>query len=168
LEEADSVVSYLAEFPDTALTQSPPGHDVPIKAKRRGLTQLGGIFGRRKQPTQPAQPADALSPYRSRAAELALEGLAKATHNKAACAQFLALLAVKLAELVTDLKSVGADAAEVQPLEKLLTDLQHFLGGPRANEELARLWNEAEAVLQAFSLAMPATPATKRRESFWK
>jgi hypothetical protein len=109
-----------------------------------------------------------LAPYRRRADTL-LELLRnKKTANEVERLTALTEVAMKLAELVADLKSVGASPAEFQSLEKLLVDLQHFLGGPRANEELARLWNEAEAVLQAFSRAMPATPATKRRESFWK
>jgi len=109
-----------------------------------------------------------LAPYRRRTAELLELLRSKTTANDAERLTALAHLALKLAELVTDLKSVGADAAELQPLEKLLTDLQQFLGKPHASGELVRLWSEAETVLHAFVGDRRKPAAAKRRESFWK
>jgi hypothetical protein len=109
-----------------------------------------------------------LTPYRLRAAELLELLRSKTTADDAERLTTLAHVAVKLAELVTDLKSVGADALEVQPLERLLTDLQHSLGKPpHPSSELVRLWTEAETVLHAFS-GEPQPSSTRRRESFWK
>ncbi|HMF12447.1 MAG TPA: hypothetical protein VKE94_09080 [Gemmataceae bacterium] len=109
-----------------------------------------------------------MAPYRRRTAELLEQLRIKTTPNDAERLKALAHLALKLTELVTDLKSIGADSSELQPLEKLLTELQHFLGGPHAGGDLSRLWSEAETVLHAFRGTTPATTSTARREGFWK
>jgi Ca-activated chloride channel family protein len=145
-------------------TRARKSRAAPSTAKAQGKLNRRPRIGK----SAPTQNVPDLAPYRRRAAEL-LELLGnKTTANEAERLTALTDVAMKLAELVADLKSVGADTAEIQPLEKLLTDLQHFLGGPSASGDLAPLWKEAEAVLQAFSGAMSATPATRRRESFWK
>jgi hypothetical protein len=138
----------------------------PVKAKAQGM--INRLFGLRKRKGAPTQPTSDLTPYRRRAAELLELLRIKTTADDAERLTALAQVVVKLAELVTDLKSVGTDASEVQPLERLLTDLQHSLGKPQPSGELVRLWTEAETVLHAFSGDPLAPSATRRRESFWK
>jgi hypothetical protein len=58
----------------------------------------------------------------------------------------LGVLAVKLQALLEDLKSIGADAAVVGPLEKLLRDIQPKAGRAKPKKLIAKV----EAVLGAF------------------
>ena len=164
--ELESVDSYLTDFGIAKPGEAQPGYDANVKASppvvfRRLL--------RRKQPKAvPSQAFADLTAYRSRAAELLELLRSRTTGSDAERMTVLTQVAVKLAELVADLKSVGTGASEVQPLEKLLTDLRDSLGKQQASGELAGLWTEAEAVLHAFTGDRLTPPATKRRESFWK
>jgi Ca-activated chloride channel homolog len=125
--------------------------------------------GRRDRHGPPvAVPLDA---YRRRAGELR-SLLAGADPD--ARAGLLAALRARLAELVEDLRSVGAPAAELRPLDELLDDVERSAGAapPVAAVELARLWERAQAVLGAFAAAAP-TPAAEgggsdRTSDFWK
>nr|HYT26692.1 hypothetical protein [Actinomycetota bacterium] len=69
-------------------------------------------------------------------------------------------LRASLAELVADLESVGAPAAELRPLRELLAALEGPASGgveapgagpSPAGEELDRLWDRALAVLDGFA-----------------
>jgi Ca-activated chloride channel family protein len=145
----------------------------PIRAAR---PRVGGYKSKKVESVDclmqlksvPAHATTDLAPYRRRTAELLEQLRSKTTANDAERLTALAYLAMKLTELVTDLKSIGADPSEVQPLKTLLTDLQQSLGKPQASVELVRLWTEAEAVLRAFVGEQLKPAAAKRRENFWK
>jgi Ca-activated chloride channel family protein len=133
---------------------------------------LGRVFRRKASPPMKArgqQRTVDLTAYRRRAAEL-LEHLrnqaAADTTERVAAFGFLA---GKLTELLADLQSIGAELSDMQPLEKLLAEVRGFLSEKRRTEAaLAKLWAQAEAVLQAFSGLPPASAGPDRRESFWK
>jgi Ca-activated chloride channel family protein len=109
-----------------------------------------------------------LTVYRGRALEL-FEGLQGVGSDQPSRLAGLGILAPKLAVLIADLKSIGAAAAERAPLEKLLRDLQKFLGQKRqAPATLTKLWTRVEAVLRAFADERTTGQAADRRESFWK
>ena len=74
-----------------------------------------------------------------------------------------------MVSMIEDLKSVGAPAAELDPLVQLQAELQKLLAGASpADAEVGRVWSRAEAVLRAFAGAAPAAPGAGRRDSFWK
>jgi Ca-activated chloride channel family protein len=138
------------------------------RAKSSGLFR--GLFGggsRQQQPpaVPPPPPLAALdlSAYRRRAQEL-LEDLRKQAGADAATRlAALGTLAGKLEALIEDLRSVRAEAADLQPLEELLRNLRAFLGGPQPGKaEFVAVRDAAEKVLVAF-----AGPVG-RREGFWK
>jgi Ca-activated chloride channel family protein len=93
-----------------------------------------------------------LSAYRRRALDM-LEALNKAVVSPATDkARLLGVLAVQLAALVEDLKSIGAPVGVLQPLERLHADLRQLLTSDRPQEaEVNRLWSESEKALRAFS-----------------
>jgi Ca-activated chloride channel family protein len=100
-----------------------------------------------------------LSAYRKRALDL-LESLqddaASPTPDRL---RVLGILAVKLAALIEDLKSIGTAADVLQPLEKLHADLQQLERSEQPTEaEVARLWSECEATWRAF-IGLPAKAA---------
>jgi hypothetical protein len=118
------------------------------------------IFRRARRKSAAPLPPD-LSPYRRRAGEL-VERLKNAVAlDEPAQARELDAVAVKLAELVTDLKAAGAPEADVRPLEELLRKLLAL--GPGRPRSVAQLLSECARVLEAF-----ATPDAARREGFWK
>jgi len=118
-------------------------------------------------PPVPPEPLD-LCAFRARAKQLlaslgTVEALPPAARFRA-----LAVLALKLAELIEDLASVEADEAERESLAKLVADVRRLVKAGTADEaELARLWREVHEVLEAFGAGKPQETGRKRR-SFWK
>jgi Ca-activated chloride channel family protein len=112
-----------------------------------------------------------LDAYRRRAGELRT---LLADADPEARGGLLAALRARLAELVEDLRSVGAPAAELRPLDELLDDVERSAATepPVAAGELARLWERALAILGAFAAAGPAPAAQgagpDRTSDFWK
>jgi Ca-activated chloride channel family protein len=151
----ESVDSCLMEFDDAAAAPAcatpPPAPPSPAKKLQSFLGRvreaLGGGVGA-------PVPLD-LSAYRRRAQEM-LDRLQQGTADRATA---LGVLSVQLAELVDDLRSVGAPDADIRPLVDLLDALR------AAPADVTQRWSQAESVLTAFAQAAPA-PA--RREGFWK
>jgi Ca-activated chloride channel family protein len=119
-----------------------------------------------------ASAASDLAAYRRRAAEL-LEQLQQSSGGDAiAKLTALGILAERLASLVEDLQSVGAPAAEINPLRHLLQMLRDGLAESQPSEaEVTRRWSDAARLLGAFAESLPAgaTAADSRRqERFWK
>jgi Ca-activated chloride channel homolog len=109
-----------------------------------------------------AVPLDA---YRRRAG--ALRSRLAAATDPDGRAGLLGELRAGLAELVEDLRSVGASDADLRPLVELLDEVERAAAGG-----LARLWERALATLAAFAGAgpPPAAPAPGhgRAGDFWK
>jgi Ca-activated chloride channel family protein len=79
----------------------------------------------------------------------------------------IGVLAVQLAALLEDLKSVAAPEDVVKPLQKLHDELQKLLTQAQPMEsEIARAWAECEATLTVFCGSEAA--AQGRGEAFWK
>jgi Ca-activated chloride channel family protein len=92
-----------------------------------------------------------LTAYRRRAQDM-LEALNKGKGTRDGDGvRGLGILAEKLAALIDDLKSIGAAAAVLRPLEKLCGELQQLLNSEPKDTEVARLWAESEKVLRAFA-----------------
>ncbi len=137
----------------------------------RPAAARGSMLPRRRQAPSAPLAGTELAPYRERARVLR-DGLGAAV-EVAERARRLARLAEELAVLVADLRSVGADAHELAPLEELLGDLEGQVAleppvaglegqpapGPAvAGPAVAGLWERALAVLAAFAEAgVPAT-----------
>jgi Ca-activated chloride channel family protein len=172
-----------AALPPQAL---PPAGQVPAASsgsgpasgsrKRAGIRgKLGGLFGRRHEPSKSPPPLPPeridLTAYRRRAMDL-LKRLHSAQGSSAANRlTALGVLAVQLAALVEDLQTIGVPVAEVRPLEDLLNELRGLLAGKGAGESsIAQLWTRVEEVLQEFCQGhgTGAAPAGKRRKGFWK
>ncbi|HEV3260852.1 MAG TPA: VWA domain-containing protein, partial [Gemmataceae bacterium] len=135
-----------------------------VRLIRKLLPSRGG---KTPAPVPTPEPAD-LTAYRKRAFEL-LEQI-KASRGAATAERLvrLQLLAVKLAELIQDLKSVRTPAAEIRPLEKLVDELRQLLTRRQPDEAaLAQFWAQAEQVLEAFATKSGTVPA-HRRQDFWK
>jgi Ca-activated chloride channel family protein len=146
-------------------------------AKKRGgvRSMLGGILSRGQEggppvPPPPPEPVD-LTAYRRRALELLMRlhgGKGASTADRLA---ELGILAVQLAALVEDLKTIGAPDVEIRPLEELFTNLRGLLARTGAGEaDVDPLWTQAMEVLQRFCLGSqtPGTPTADRRKGFWK
>jgi Ca-activated chloride channel family protein len=147
------------------------------RASKRGAVRsmLGGLFSRRQEanaplPPPPPDPID-LTAYRRRALDLLTRLHSAQGASAADRLTELGILAVQLAALVEDLKTIGTAAVVIQPLEELLTNLRGLLArsGP-AEADIDTLWAQAEAVLQGFCLGSKTrpTPAADRRKGFWK
>jgi hypothetical protein len=79
------------------------------------------------------------------------------------------MLSVQLSELIDDLKSVGAPAPDIRPLEDLLNELHDLASKKRPDEKLvAQLWTRAEEVLRQFATGAGLVTTVARREGFWK
>jgi Ca-activated chloride channel family protein len=127
----------------------------PLLAKAVRAPQRGGRVHQVEVP---------LDAYRRRAGELRSR-LAGAD----GLAGLLAELRARLAELVEDLRSVGAAAAELRPLEELLDEVERAAAGPPpAAGTLARLRGHALATLGAFAGQAAPAPAPGRAADFWK
>jgi Ca-activated chloride channel family protein len=100
----------------------------------------------------PAEPVhENLSAYRRRAAEM-VEALNRGGDRP----HTLGVLSVQLAALVEDLESVGAEAAVLEPLQKLLAELRQLVQQKQpAEADMDRLWGQAQAFLRQFA-AEPA------------
>jgi Ca-activated chloride channel family protein len=164
--ETESIDSYLMDFdaetagaapPAPPCASAPPPAGMSRKAKRTMLS--GGIFGKMRSAATPG-PVD-LTAYHRRAAEKLAQ-----MHDREKAAEFdrtaeLGVLRVWLADLLDDLRSVGAAAADTAALLALKEKLAGDLGGA------AGLWQEALDVLQAFA-AGSAGKKSRKRQGFWK
>jgi hypothetical protein len=134
----------------------PPGGSDEGKDKGRGLfgKLVDAVFGRKEEAQadrSKTDGADGLTAYRRRAAELAemaREALKLPAADRLA---ELGALAVRLRDLLEDLRSVGADQAEVKPLQLLETELRALLNvsGP-AEAEVERMLKKCGEVLGKF------------------
>jgi Ca-activated chloride channel family protein len=107
-------------------------------------------------------PAIELGAYRQRARELLEHLAAHQSDENAGRVLQLGMVAKKLDELVEDLRSIGAAADELTPLESLLAALRTFLEAANPGAaEVDGLWAQTKAGLEAF-----AGPAA--RTAFWK
>ncbi len=114
------------------------------------LRKAKGIVAHR-----PSQSPD-LDAYRRRAAELLERLQADAVIDRAS---ELRLLAVRLAALVEDLTSIGADVAAMKPLVELLEALRELDRTKTPSQaDIDMLWSRCHTVLQTFG---------GRRERFW-
>jgi Ca-activated chloride channel family protein len=125
--------------------------------------------GARRRPkrtgTQASEPLD-LAPYRKRAAEL-LHELNKSVATEPSAVKGLGVLAVKLATLIEDLRSIGAADSDIRPLQELHDELKKFVAETDPSQQQAvQLVRKSEQVLEAFVLG--AAIGVKRRRSFWK
>lgn len=157
----------MVESVDSMLALPPTPAALAGKARTRHAGLLHQLLSP-QEPRQPEPPEDVvdLSVYRHRAAEL-LDQLRGDPHPD--LTGRLAMLAVRLAQLVLDLKSVGAAASDVGPLEQLLDKLQRYVGSKRQDTaERAALWAESETVLHAFASGAAAPAGPDRRKDFWK
>jgi Ca-activated chloride channel homolog len=169
--EARTDLHYLAEEMEENL--GTPSYGAPVTnfglakapTPKGSTAKPAGFIGRLrkvlrgKTPAPPAPPPADLSAYRRRAQEL-LRRLEAAPDSDRLTV--LGVLAVQLAALIEDLKSVGAPKPEMRPLEKLLNQLRAVSGESAA----AQLWAHAQEVLKAF--AEGGAVAVARREGFWK
>lgn len=147
--EGEAMDSKLMEFDSLPRMAAPPA------AQRK----LGRVRAARSESAKAAAPAPLdLSAYRTRAAELT-QRLESATDKR----RELAVLRLRLEELLDDLTSVGAGDADRQPLAELLAALQAF--PPSATDaEVAALAKQCADALTAFATG---TPAKKRRLRWW-
>jgi len=168
-----------AEIPPASPSAPPAGTVPPEGIFRRVLRALTpGTRDHKGPPKQtlpeavpPVLATPDLSAYRRRAAEL-LERLCR-SRGADAGNRFaeLGFLMVQLQALLEDLRSIGAPATEVEPLDKLLAELSlRSTRTPPSEETLDRLWRQAEQTLQSFSQGVGEQPtsASPRREQFWK
>ena len=158
--EEDSETAYRADFQapeEQSVADAPPSvgglrKDGEVRARRamRGYAapKSPGVIGRTLErlfgghatkSTMPAEPTADLAAYRQRA-----KGLLAALQADADANHALGVLRVNLQALVDDLRSIGAPAVVVEPLEKLLRQLQS------AGAD-AQLRADAERVLGAFA-----------------
>jgi Ca-activated chloride channel homolog len=156
--ETESVDSMLADFSDPGTTTT----DYDAAAHSSEITKLSKMLPSRKgKPMQPAAPGLDLAAYRRRALEMR-ERLEQATDRL----RELAVLAVRVEELIDDLKSIGAADSDWQPLADLLTELRAFLAKVNPSpDEVRAMGTKCDEVLEAFGGAKK-NPA--RRKAFWK
>jgi Ca-activated chloride channel family protein len=137
----------------------------------RGIRPL--LAKRTQMPPTPRSPEPVVVPldaYRRRARELYGRFAGTGEGERAGR---LAELRQQLAELLDDLRSVGAPEQELRPLDELLRDLSRLGADEAAGAEaLARLWERALAALDAFAGATGAAtvpgPGRDRPAEFWK
>jgi Ca-activated chloride channel family protein len=113
---------------------------------------------------QESLPPIDLGAYRQRARDIVDRLTAHQADSSADRLTLLGIVAEKLDELLEDLRSIGADAAELTPLEGLLAMLRGVFATvyPSA-ADVDRIWKETVAGLEAF-----AGPAAASRTDFWK
>jgi Ca-activated chloride channel homolog len=148
-----------------------PGPKAPRADAKRSVARsfLGGVVNKLSSimhscadtTEQEELPPIDLDAYRRRARTL-VERLT-ADSNADRLTQ-LGTVAEKLDELLEDMRSIGAKAAELAPLETLLASLRTLLASAQPSAmEVDRLWAQTLAGLAAF-----AGPATAPRSEFWK
>ena len=120
------------------------------------------------------QVSNDLTAYRRRAAEL-LERLRQSTAaDTTGKRTALGILAERLSALIEDLQSVGAPAAEIDPLLDLLRRLREMLADIQPyDSEITGLWSDATRLLQVFAGSLSSgtcagTVDSGRCERFWK
>jgi Ca-activated chloride channel family protein len=141
-------------------------HECRAAGARRSRSLLGKLYGAifdRGPAEDQARESVGLTAYRRRALEM-LEALSQDGGAPGPVRlRALGVLAMKLAALIADLKSVGAPAKVLQPLEKLHANLQQLVGTEQpAEAEVARLWSESEETLRLFS-GVAASVAAPRK-----
>jgi hypothetical protein len=161
--------SALPESPDElAGAMSAMNAILPKRSARRRLSP-------QPRPSKTGEPLD-LSAYRRRAADLLRDLEAQAGTGPDERRASLGHLYRKLRELVHDLRSIAAPAAEVGPLEEVLKELEALLAilSP-GEEELSRIGTQAAEKLRLFAggpaAAVPGGKKGRRsssREGFWK
>jgi Ca-activated chloride channel family protein len=133
---------------------------------RRAFNALFGRKGCKGEPAAPATEALDLTAYRRRAQQM-LDDMHAAVKALGGREQALVALLGQLTALIEDLKSVGASAEALGPLEELQKELQVLQAEIyRSEDVLELLLVRAEEVLKAF--AGEAVPATDRGQTFWK
>jgi hypothetical protein len=154
--------SFLGEFDGEELKRL---MQVPHSSPSRGTHSLRRHFSRPERLTDDAaavSPAAAdLTAYRRRAAEKLAQ-----MHERERAADFdriaeLGILRVWLADLLDDLKSVGAAEADTKAMLALMEKLAGDLN------DAIKLWQEALDVLQAFAEGV-APKKGRKRQGFWK
>jgi hypothetical protein len=144
----------------------------PPAASRSFLGGMGGWLSRSRAsvaprleaspPAKPPAPVD-LSAYRRRAKEL-LDRMAAAGPGQDERLRELAVLAVRLRELLEDLRSAVGDHAEAKPLAGLAEALEkHTAAAAPGHDVLDGLWTQAGVVLAAFAGVKPGGGAVRRR-----
>src|SRR5262249_24439528 len=126
--ETETVDSMLAEFTDTGTTKT----DFDPAVYRSEVFKITKASPRRKRQSLTKLTSGVeFSAYRQRAEDLR-QRLEQATDRQ----RELGVLAVRLEELIDDLKSIGAPEPELQPLADLLAELRVFLvkGNPSEDE----------------------------------
>jgi Ca-activated chloride channel family protein len=158
----------LLPAPIISRQQQSPG--TPPKARSRPLLRKrklsSAIFGSTDSEQHAARQPAALdfTAYRRRAADL----LNELKNGRSDRVRELGILAVKLAALTEDLKSIGAASEEIEPLVQLVAALQKLVRSKRPKDTAVNaLWTQAEAVLSGFA-QMPATTGASRKDDFWK
>jgi Ca-activated chloride channel family protein len=141
-------------------------------AKAKSAGALFGLFPQAQSAPVPTPTAAASAPvadltaYRQRASSLIGILRQEASRSVAVRAATLGIVVMRLRELLEDLRSVGAEAKELEPLEQLVQSLTPVVAATDPQEpELQAGWTRAEQVLQAF-VAGPQKPA--ERKGFWK
>jgi Ca-activated chloride channel family protein len=126
----------------------------------RQRSQAGGSVKKKTSPaySQEDNSAPDLTAYRARASAWMKDLGHHASDDTAARGHFLRDLARKLAELVADLESVGAEPKLVAPLAKLKAELVQLTPDSSA-AQIDPLWQSAHEALAAFAGV---------RKSFWK
>ncbi len=126
-----------------------------------GGLAAAAAFAPEPEPFAPPPPGDVLDAYRRRAADL-LDRLGEQPDARA-----LARLALGLEALLVDLRSVGAPAAALDPLERLLEALAPARRGePLDAPALGALHAHARAALEELARARPSAPR-ERHDAFW-
>jgi hypothetical protein len=132
------------------------------------LGMFGGNATQGEGTSGSAASSDYLTAYRKRAQDLLDQLRQFAGATSAERLRALGILAVKLGELLEDLRSILPAGAVPPELTKLHADLQVLLGPAQpVAADIENAWSQAEDVLKAFS--HPGAPAAASREtSFWK
>jgi len=113
---------------------------------------------------QESLPPVDLAAYRQRARELLDRLTAQQSDDNADRLTQLGIVAEKLDELLEDLRSIGADAAELTSLDTLRAALRMVLASAHPSAaDVDRIWADTVAGLEAF-----AGPAASSRTDFWK
>jgi Ca-activated chloride channel family protein len=117
---------------------------------------FGSIFGRRKdksnrETTTPSE-ADSMTAYRQRAKELLDELVLTGGRKLDERLRALGVLAVKLGELLEDMRSILPAKAIPADLKKLNADLEALLGQKQPDPaDVEKAWKQAEETLRKFA-----------------
>jgi Ca-activated chloride channel family protein len=169
-DTVDSMLRYMA--PEQA-GGAASASATPTSRGANAWTKLTGRLRRLmrgRRGTLPV-PSPDLATYRQRAAALWADLKNVVPADQRARLAVLQAAVGKLAMLIADVESIGASSTELQPLKKLLLQVQKLLAKKAVNEaEVLEVWQKCEQVLCAFAASAPEGEAanTERREGFWK